>query len=237
MPNVRLITLRVWSHLLKIQMKEKLCKKFFHVLLWIFPVIRLLGLAVFEEWCGVALGLQRLRVRCPFARLKTRLTSSFPLPWPLCWLEHVRAEVTLRSQCPQHPRMSPELVTCLFWAHTLSQFHPLQPFHCFSKYASQLASGIAPSYFCVCASAFCFCTGIVTPSLTCPWQAQTGGKSPNMKILKNVMQNNFPAIYFFCCLPQLWEKSTKVNSRVGGLCKPAGSSCYHWPVSRGYRVP
>lgn len=34
------------------------------------------------------------------------------------------------------------------------------------------------------------------PSLTCPWQAQTGGKSPNIKILKNVKQNSFSAIYF-----------------------------------------
>lgn len=54
MPNVRLTTLRAWSLLLKMQMKGKLSKKFLHVLLWIFSVIRLLGFAVLGRrmWCG-----------------------------------------------------------------------------------------------------------------------------------------------------------------------------------------
>lgn len=119
-----------------------------------------------EEWCGVAPWLHRgwECMRWPFARLKTRLTSSFPLPCPLCWLEHVRAQITLRSQCHQHPRVSPRLITRLIWAHTLSRFHPPQPPHCFSKYMLP-ANWESRSCFCVHAPAFCFCTGIVTPSI------------------------------------------------------------------------
>lgn len=219
------------------QMKEKLSKKFFYVLVWIFPVIRLLGFASLGRmtWCG-PLTSPRLRVRCPFARLKTRFTSSFPLPWPLRWLEHVRAEVTLRSQCHQHPRMSPRLVTCLFWAHILSSFHPPQPSHCFSKYMLP-ANWDSRSYFFVHASAFSFCTGIVTPSiLDLPMTGsdrRKESKHQNSQKCKVI----FLSFTFFRCLPLLWEKSTKVNSRVCGLCKPMGSSCYHWPVSRGYWVP
>lgn len=165
MPNARLTTMRVWSHLLKMQMKEKLSKKFFHVLLWIFPVIRLLGFAFLGRmtWCG-PLASQRLRVRGHFARLKTRLTSSFPLPWSLHRLEHIKAEVTLRSQCHQHPRMSPRLISSLSWAHTLSRFHHTQTSHCSSK-CTLPTSWDSRSYFCVHASAFCFCTGIMTPSI------------------------------------------------------------------------
>ena len=49
MSNFRLATLRVWSLLLQMQMKGKLCKKFLHILLWIFLVISPLGICSFGK--------------------------------------------------------------------------------------------------------------------------------------------------------------------------------------------
>lgn len=65
-------------------MKGKLSKKFPHVLLWVFPVIRPLGFAVLGRrmWCG-PLALQSLRAHeVSFCQTEDKTYHLLPTPPP-----------------------------------------------------------------------------------------------------------------------------------------------------------